>query len=225
MSVRKFVYSFKESIIINPFVVGIQDRRQTEDLSIKVTTTDNTDYNMDYAEQGRQDYTSGQTYNFDLTGTGESDIKIYKDYSKIRSLNLGGSFSGTSNRAYSILLSDLAMLSNLYNFTFRGLVTGDLGSLPTSLNFCLIDEVKSDMSYLNRKDFSNSNFQILIIRILDGRQIPSKEYDDLIIDLSQASFSGSKTLILLGNFEPRTSDSDSAVSVLQTKCNTLALVE
>ena len=162
-------------------------------------------------------FTSGatRTFYFKLT-SGSADIRIANGQSYITRFN---AWTSSTNAAsiYQMNLSSLPSVMTSFFCTGSNTITGNLSSLPSVMTsfFCTGSNTITD--YTSPKTWA-TNYNYFFIRQAVGSGLSSTEVDNLLIDMSAATWGGSsRTLDVRGVNAARTSASNAAVATLLSK--------
>lgn len=213
MSIRKFVYSYFEEAELDPIILSLNSARRDTDFSIGVKTVDGSDYQIDVGDGNivtQQSNTIPRNYTLPLSFSG--DTKIYTKRDNIEELKF------TTSTSHDFLLADLFGMSNLKVLFLTEKVTGKIANIPNSVDtFVMLQGSSIINGYSIRRDFTFVPMKNFTLVNSSGTGLTSSEVDNLLEDLSQATWTGTKRVQITGVHEPRTSASDAFVTTLQNK--------
>lgn len=211
MSLRNFIHSFKNIKKNNTFKFRLISPRDTLDIIFFLETLDNSAYSYDIGD-GLIKTTSPNPFSvsefLDLNTIGFTTF--YKKKSEIKSLSIG-------SNSYNIDSSELFGFNNLRLLYLDTNINLIITNIPHSVNNLTIEGNGSVQSYVTRRSFTYTTMQRFVLRNQGGAGLSTNDVDNLLIDLSQANWTGAKRVEILGINSSRSSSSDAAIATLQGK--------
>ena len=126
-------------------------------------------------------------------------------------------FVCTGSNAITGNLSSLPSVMTLFSCTGLNTITGNISSLPSVMTYFLCTGLNTITDYTSPKTWA-TNYNYFLLRQAVGSGLSSTEVDNLLIDMSAATWgSSSRTLDVRGVNAARTSASGAAVATLLSK--------
>jgi len=213
MSIRKLVYSYFEEQEQDPIILSLNSVRREEEVFIGVKTVDGSDYQIDYGDGNiitRQSSSTPQSYNLPLSFDGSTKIYVSRD--NVEELKV------TKATSHDFLLSDLFGMSNLKGLYITEKATGKISNIPFSVSeFVSLQGFSTIEDYQTRRSFTYVPMDRFILSTSSGVGLTTSEVDNLLEDLSEATWVGLKRVQITGVNEVRSSASDAFVTTLENK--------